>query len=904
VLLAVLSGFILAAVAPALERRLDARAGGVLALLPAGLFVFFILQAPLIVAGERPAFTLDWLPTLGMRFALALDGLGLLLALMVTLVGTAVFVYAGAYLKGDPQRGRFFAVSLVFMAAMLGVVLADDLLTLFVFWELTGIASYLLVGHKHTDAAARAAALQALLVTGAGGLALLGGLLLLGQAAGTYEIGALGAQAEAVRAHPLYLPMVLLVLAGAFTKSAQVPFHFWLPGAMAAPTPASAYLHSATMVKAGVFLLARLNPVLGGTEIWHTLLAVAGAATMLAGALMALFQTDLKRLLAYTTLAALGTLTLLLGIGSVEAVKAALVLLLVHALYKATLFLVAGLVDHETGTRDLALLGGLRAAMPVTAAVALLAGLSMAGLPPLVGFVAKELLYEAKLGAPQAPLLLTLAGVLANVATVAAAGLLVLRVFFGARRATPRPAHEGPPAMLVGPLVLAVVSVLLGVLPDALVGSLVGAAVGAVRAEPTHVTLALWHGLSPVLLLSVATVLAGAAVWAWHAPLVAALAPGRVLARLGPQRAWTRGWEALFALAKAQTRALDGGPLRRDVLVTVLVGAGLPALALVATRSLAWPAWNPPTLLEAALAALILVAALAVVRAPSRLQAVAALGVVGFAIALVFLLFGGPDLALTQFAVETLSVILFVLVLWRLPRFVPLSSRATRLRDAAVAAGAGTLVAALAWTVTATPARSELRRFFAEASVPQGQGRNVVNVILVDFRALDTLGEISVLAAAALGVVALVRRRPRPSGVAPAPAGPSPILATAARGLLPLMLVLALFLLLRGHNDPGGGFVGGLVVACGFGLYALALGVEQGRRALRVAPRTLIAAGLGTALVSGLFGLAGGRPFMAALWPGALPVVGKLGTPLLFDFGVLLVVAGVALAMLFALLED
>lgn len=758
-LIAVVSGLALALVAPALSRALRAHAAWALAVVPAVIFAWLLGRIPSVAAGATWREVWPWVAPLGVQAAFALDGLGLLFALLVTGIGALVFAYSGAYLAGDARAPRFHAILAVFMASMLGLVLADDLLLLFVFWELTSVTSYLLVGHDHERPGARAAALQALLVTAGGGLALLAGFLLLGHIAGTYTISELLGRGDTVRSHPWYLPTLGLVLIGAFTKSAQVPFHFWLPAAMAAPSPVSAYLHSATMVKAGVYLLARLSVVLGMTDAWHDTVALVGAVTMLTGAAMALPQRDLKRILAYTTVSALGTVTLLLGLETTEAARAAVVFLMVHALYKGALFLAAGAVDHEAGSRDVDELGGLARAMPVTAAAMLLACLSMAGLPPLFGFVAKELLYEAKTQAPHASLVVTTAGLVANVLVFAAAARLAVRPLFGPAGRTPRAPHEGPPGLWLGPIVLASLGLVLGILPDTLAGPLVGAAVTAIRAEPTMVALALWHGLSPILLLSLATIGLGALTWSATPRLVAAVPRLRGLGRTGPARAYETLVDGFLRLAKAQTRWLQSGQLSRYVRLTTLTLVGVSTAAAIGRVSLDVPPRLHVPPLAGVLVGLTVAGAIAVVTAPARLVAVVALGVVGFGVALTFLVWSGPDLALTQFAIETLSVLLFVFVIYRLPRFVAPSPRLSRLRDLAVAGAAGLVVASLLLAVTASPRPAHLSDYFAAASVPEAKGRNVVNVILVDFRAFDTLGEITVLAVAALGVYGLMRLR-------------------------------------------------------------------------------------------------------------------------------------------------
>jgi multicomponent Na+:H+ antiporter subunit A len=480
---------------------------------------------------------------------------------------------------------------------------------------------------------------------------------------------------------------------------------------------------------------------------------------MVTGAAMALPQRDLKLILAYTTVSALGTITLLIGLETTEAAKAAAVFLMVHALYKGALFLAAGAVDHEAGSRDLGELGGLIRAMPVTAAAILLACLSMAGLPPLFGFVAKELLYEAKTQAPHASSVVTTAGLVANVLVFAAAARLAVGPLFGAGGRTPRAPHEGPLGLWLGPVVLAGLGLVLGVLPDAIAGPLVAAAVTAVRAEPTVVTLALWHGFNPILLLSLATIGLGTLTWLAGPRLAGALAPLGRLGRAGPARAYEATFAGFLLLAKVQTRWLQSGQLSRYVRVTILT---LVAVAVAAAAGRVPPRWAPGLQVQplaAVLLGLIAAGAVAVVTARARLVAVAALGVVGFGVALSFLVWSGPDLALTQFAIETLSVLLFVFVVYRLPRFVAPSPRLARIRDLAVAGAAGLLVAGLLWAVTASPRTPHLADYFAAASVPEGRGRNVVNVILVDFRAFDTLGEITVLVVAALGVYGLMRLR-------------------------------------------------------------------------------------------------------------------------------------------------
>ncbi len=729
-------------------------------LIPAAGFIYLLTLVGRVAGGETISVSVPWAPSLGVELALTVDGLSLLFGLIVTFIGALVFLYAGAYLAGHPDLRRFYIWISLFMLAMLGVVFSRDLIALFVFWELTSLSSYMLIGFYHDEEKSRNAALQALVVTGSGGLGMLAGFLLLGVVGGGYDVSVLAAQADQIRAHPLYPAVLALVLVGAFTKSAQFPFHFWLPNAMAAPAPVSAYLHSATMVKAGVFLLARLSPVLGGAPLWGVVVVPVGAGTMLLAAWLALGQTDLKRILAYSTVSALGMLTFLLGIGTPLAVKAAMVLLVAHALYKAALFLVAGAVDHGVHERDITRLGGLARWMPLTAAAAVLAALSQAGLPPFFGFLSKELLYEVTLAlSPLA--LLTGVALATSVLLFVVAGVVALRPFFGRPVPTAADPHEPPWPMLVGIVLPAALGLLFGLFPAPVGKILVAPAAAAVLGKETAVKLALWHGLTPMLALSGLTVLLGAVGYALQNPLrrgVWVLNPG---AWVGPERLYEVSWKGILRWAEFQTRKLQSGSLSWYLLVIILTTVGLVGYPLFRQVSLAVLA-RPVDVrfYELLLGAVILVATGVVVWANSRLAAVAALGVIGFGVATIYALFGAPDLAMTQFAIETLTVILFVLVLYRLPPFVRYSARGTRIRDAAVALAAGAMMTLLVLVITFTPVASRLTPFFAENSYKLAQGRNVVNVILVDFRGLDTLGEITVLAVAAIGIFALMKLRP------------------------------------------------------------------------------------------------------------------------------------------------
>jgi multicomponent Na+:H+ antiporter subunit A len=733
-------------------------AGWVVALVPLALTIGFASLIGPVAGGSVPMVNVAWVPSLGVNFALQIDGLALLFALLISGVGTLVFVYAGAYLAGHPHLPRFYLFLTLFMVSMLGLVLADNLLLVFVFWELTSLTSFLLIGFDYERPAARAAALQSLLVTGAGELAMLAGLVMLGAIGGTFQVSELLTRGDAIGADALYPAILLLVFAGAFTKSAQVPFHFWLPNAMEAPTPVSAYLHSATMVKAGVYLLARLSPILGGTMAWELIVVTVGVVTMVVGAWLAIRHTDLKRILAYSTLSALGTLVMLIGLGTDAAISAAMAYVLGHALYKGALFMVAGAIDHETGTRDVEVLGGLRRAMPIAAAAGGLAALSMIGLPPLFGFISKELTYEATLGEASGLVLVGIA-VAVNVLLAAAAGIAGIGPFVGPMRALPKRPHEAPVALWIGAAVLAVVGLLIGIGPG-LVEPLLSAAAASVLGRATPVSLSLWHGFNAVLALSILTLAGAAVAYGIRGVLRRAAARADLGPRWGPARGYDLVLEGVDWFARVQTRALQNGSLPRYLSSILLTTLGLVGFSLFYRGQHVW-AVHPPEVAayEVGIALLILVAALVTVTTTSRMGAVAALGVVGYGVSLIYLMFGAPDLAMTQILIETLTVILFVLVFSFLPGFTMFSSGPARVRDAVVALAAGALMTTLVLVASVMRFDPAIPDFYAEHSLPDGHGRNIVNVILVDFRALDTLGEITVFAIAAVGVYALLKLR-------------------------------------------------------------------------------------------------------------------------------------------------
>lgn len=751
-----------ALLAPPLRALIGPRAGVLLAAAPAFLFFRSLDAVPAVSSGSVLLERAEWIPSIGVDLAFRTDGLSLLFLLLIYGIGAIVLVFSAGYLAKDTLQGRFFSLVLLFLIAMAGLVTADNLILLFVFWELTSAASYFLISYYHTDKAARRAALRALIITGGGGLALLAGLVLIGLRCGTFSLSEILQQKEALTGDPRYPLILSLILIGAFTKSAQFPFHFWLPGAMAAPAPVSALLHSATMVKAGVFLLARFFPALGGTPEWHTYVTGFGAATMLAGAVIAVAQTDLKRLLAYSTVSALGTLTMLIGLGTKEAHKAAVVFLLVHAAYKAALFLVSGTVDHETHTRDVRRLGGLLREMPLSATAAIISALSMCGLPPMLGFISKELIYEAKIQTPEIAGLVITAGVAANVLIVATAVAAGLRPYLRTKLDDAVHGHEAPWTMWSGPLLLAALSLIWGAMPHLLQESVVRPAIEAVRSEPAKIKLVLWHGINPVLGLSVLTLVLGALVFMVINPLrrfrvwLAAKA-----AACNGDRIFDAVFDGILAGGKALTKLTQHGYLRGYIAVIMIFSGGvlLWASGVAGAWKVILPHFQSLFAPSPAVVLLILVmcaAAVTAAAAKSRLMVLSAFGIVGFGIALLFAWHGAPDLALTQFFVETLLLILILLVIGRLPRFE--ERRGRRLGDLALSAAAGVLLTVVTLHALDVQTSRSISGYFVE-NAPEAKGNNVVNVILVDFRALDTMGEIIVLAVAALGASALLRRR-------------------------------------------------------------------------------------------------------------------------------------------------
>lgn len=766
-LICLLLPFLAALVASPLTRKFGQHAAWLLAPAPAFSFLYFATYLPEIANGEVVTGGYAWVPSFNLSFSWFIDGLSLTFALLITGIGTLIVLYAGGYMKGHPQQGRFFAFILLFMGSMLGVVVSDSFLMLFVYWELTSITSFLLIGFDHEREAARRAALQALVITGGGGLLLLAGLLFLWNISGITQLSLLIHGGDLVRESPFYLATLLLILGGCFTKSAQFPFHAWLPNAMEAPTPVSAYLHSATMVKAGVYLLMRLNPVLGETPAWEILLPFFGGITLVVGTFLSLKQTDLKLMLAYTTMASLGLLVMLTGFDTQHAITAAVLYLLAHSLFKGALFMVAGIIDHEAGTRDVTRLGGLRRAMPVTFGAALLAALSMGGLPLFFGFLAKEEIYYALEGGNLRAILFTAVAVIGNALMFAIAFAVALKPFLGKPVKTPKDAHEGPVLLWLGPVVLAGLGLLAGLFSGLVHHYISSPMASAIKDKATEVTISTVPHLGLPLLLSVITVVLGVLIF-WR------LGPARALMSRfvdalgpGPDRAFDAFISGLVKLAAVVTRIVQPG--RMDVYVTatfLLVAATLLVPPFVYGELPDMPSWPAGIMLhEWVFVAIAVIGVIAVLTASNRLTAIVALGIQGFAVAVLFLLFGAPDLSFTQFMVETLSVVILALVMTRL-RLMPSDHRPLwqRLGDGAVAIACGLGFMLLLLKATQGAFNNSLTEFFNAYSKVIAHGANVVNVIIVDFRGTDTLGEIAVVMITGLAILALIRIR---SGTGP-----------------------------------------------------------------------------------------------------------------------------------------
>jgi multicomponent Na+:H+ antiporter subunit A len=871
--------------------------------------VWVVARSGDVTEGSVLSERATWVPALELSIDLRLDGFAATMSLIIAAVGVAVFLYASRYFAPDAaDLGRLAGLMALFAGSMLGLVQADHVLVLYTCWELTSITSFLLIGNRHTEPRARAAALHALLVTAGGGLALLGGLVVLAHEAGTYRLSEILADPPTGTAVTVAM---VLVIVGALTKSAQYPFHAWLPGAMAAPTPVSAYLHSATMVKAGVFLVGRFSPSFAEVGLWRPLVLSAGCCTLVFGGLRALRQHDLKLLLAFGTVSQLGLLMILFGAGTPATAVAGWEMLVAHAAFKGALFMVVGIVDHQAGTRDIRKLPPLRDGWRGVDAVALLAALSMAGVPIGAGFIAKELAYDALDDGSFAGARLVLAvAVAGSMLTVAYS----IRFYWGAfvaprRRATDAvAASPSPPApslaLLAPPAVLAVAGVVLGIMPALLDRLATASLVGFGSSAPT-VHLSLWHGFNLPLALSAVTLAGGGLLWSGDRFLQPRLAWGTKVPSGGD--VYLAALRGIGVTSTRVTGVVQSGSLPVYLGVILATSAVLPAAVLLSDWEWpGWPAFGPPR--EAPIAIALVLSALGAALVRWRFSAAIFLGVAGYAMAGLFVLSGAPDLALTQVAVETLTTVVFVLVLRRLPeRFERQSSLARRAVRLVISALVAATVFVFALTAAGVRLGPPVSDEMVERSVPDGYGQNVVNVILVDFRGFDTVGEITVLAVTAIGAVALARGGRRAADEldemndAPPDAGGVRRLAfvdVSVRVVFHIVVMMSLWLLFAGHNQPGGGFVGGLLAGSAIALRYIAGGIESVRGRSRFRPWTVLGAGLllaiGTAAVPLLFG---GPVLDAGIATIEVPVVGalKLGSALAFDAGVYLAVVGMVL---------
>lgn len=879
----------------------------------AASLALLLSQAPQVYDGTTLTWRFDWVASLGLSFSFFLDPLGLFFAGLILIIGILIIVYARFYLGRSDPFGRFFAYLLLFQGAMLGIAVSDNVLLLLVFWELTSLSSFLLIGYWSQLPESRQGARMALIVTGGGGLALLAGLLLLGQAAGSYELTEILRQGERVKTSPLYLPALILILIGAFTKSAQFPFHFWLPHAMAAPTPVSAYLHSATMVKAGLFLMARLWPVLAGTDAWFLIVSLTGLVTMVIGAWIALFKDDLKALLAFSTVSHLGFVTMLLGLGTRMGAVAAIFHIINHATFKAPLFMSAGIVDHEAGTRDIKRLGGLLTLMPITGTLALIGSASMAGVPLLNGFLSKEMMLEEAAHTSYAglPWLFPLLATIGALLSAAYSARFAFHVFLGkTRHDYPHHPHDPPLGMWLPVAVLIVPVVLIGLMPHTITGALVAATARAVVGGPLpEFHLALWHGLTPALGMSLAALVGGFALVTIYAPINhARLAWPRPDAK----RMFEGGIAGLVVAARQAVSVTHTGVLHHyaAVIVVAVAGAGLAGF-LAATYG---PGTRPPLAINApaVIGWVVLATAclLIAMRHRDRLLALILTSVAGLVVSLAFVQFSAPDLALTQISVEVVTTILLLLALNLLPRTVPAETTAgRRALDAGIALGTGAGVAYLAYAMM-TRSTESISAYHLEQSKPGGGGTNVVNVILVDFRGFDTFGEIIVLGIAALAIFALLdsalqgasarRLAAMRPGIESEDAHPL-LLVVVTRVLLPLVLAVGAYIFFRGHNMPGGGFIAGLVVAIGLIMQYMASGYAWAHARGRIDAHAMIGGGIAIAGATGIASWLFGKPLLTSTYGYFhLPLIGEveLASAMAFDLGVFLTVVGTVLLSL------
>ncbi|MDY6461616.1 monovalent cation/H+ antiporter subunit A [Acinetobacter faecalis] len=883
--------------------------------------ILLLTQAQAVFNGETIIQTWSWLPQLGIDLSFRLDALGLLFSLLITGIGTLIFIYAYYYLSPKNSLSKLYLLLMLFMAAMLGISLSNNLLLLLVFWELTSISSFLLVGYWSNYEAAQRGSRMALTITGMGGLAMLGGFILLGQITGTYQIDQILGMSEQIQNHALFVPTLLLILLGAFTKSAQFPFHFWLPNAMAAPTPVSAYLHSATMVKAGIFLLARLLPIFAGAALYHNIVTFVGLFTLCMAAFFAIFKEDLKGLLAYSTISHLGLIVCLLGIGSPLAVAAAIFHIINHATFKAALFMIAGIIDHESGTRDLRKLSGLWQLLPFTATLTMVTAASMAGVPLTNGFLSKEMFFTELLANLSGPVMVVSAiiATFAGIFAVAYSVRLVHGVFFDGpvgKNVPNKDAHEPTFGMRAPATLLAVLCILVGILPALLLENIVNSTARASTqfANFEGVHIAIWHGFNMPLLMSFIALIGGVSFYF-------ALAKGGKIREidLDPYLGKFQG-RVLFDLflknlllnSRKFKRATESGKLQSYLLWIVFFSIAVVAIPLfnsgltTGTRELT----HAPAIAIVLWLLLFSACWMMLWFHHERIKAILISGAVGLVVTIVFVCFSAPDLALTQITVDVVTTVLLLMSLSLLPQLTPYeSSVPRRWRDAIIAISGGVGIAWITWLIL-TRNHNSISWFFMQQAIPLGGGTNVVNVILVDFRGFDTFGEITVLGIAAIGALCLMDGM-RAHGTTTTQGlsyrfNPSPLMfRITSSWILALALVVSLYIFLRGHNLPGGGFIAGLITSLALVIQYIALGQDQAERLLKAKSGRLYEIWIGIGLViAGLSGIGAwlwGRPFLtSAHIYVSPPILGEmhLASAAIFDLGVYITVVGATMLMI------
>lgn len=923
ILLPLILGTTLVSLLKQSSRRLTAFAAVGVSMTSLGLL---LTQAREVFNGAVITQSWSWLPQLGIDFSFRLDALGLLFALLISGIGTLIYIYAYFYLGPKNSLNKLYLLLMLFMAAMLGISLSNNLILLLVFWELTSISSFLLVGYWSNYDAAQRGSRMALTITGMGGLAMLGGFILLGQITGTYEIDQILTMTAQIQSHALFVPTLLLILLGAFTKSAQFPFHFWLPNAMAAPTPVSAYLHSATMVKAGIFLVARLLPIFAGAALFHNLVTFIGLFTLCMAAFFAIFKEDLKGLLAYSTISHLGLIMCLLGIGSPLAVAAAIFHIINHATFKAALFMIAGIIDHESGTRDLRKLSGLWQLLPYTATLTMVTAASMAGVPLTNGFLSKEMFFTELLSNLSGPVLIcsAIVATLAGIFAVAYSVRLVHGVFFDGpvgKQVPNKDAHEPPFGMRAPATLLAILCILVGLFPALLVENIVNSTARAstqvMDFEGVH--LALWHGFNMPLLMSVIASIGGLIFYFSLAKggKIREIDLDPYLGRLQGRVAFDLFLKSLLLNSRKFKRWTENGKLQSYILWIVIFSIAIVSLPFLGqglttgTRELT----HAPALAIVLWLLLFSSCWMMLWFHHERIKAVLISGAIGLVVTMVFICFSAPDLALTQITVDVVTTVLLLMSLSLLPQLTPYeSSVSRRWRDALIAIGGGLGIAWITWLIL-TRDHNSISWFFMQQSIPLGGGTNVVNVILVDFRGFDTFGEITVLGIAGIGTLCLMDGM-RTHGTTMTQGlsyrfNPSPLmLRITASWILPIALVVSLYIFLRGHNLPGGGFIAGLITALALIIQYMALGQDHAEQLLKAKSGRLYEIWIGTGLViAGLTGLGAwfwGRPFLtSAHFYVSPPILGEmhLATAALFDVGVYITVVG-ATMLLISVLGD